>query len=290
MDGSLQRGVANAAKIGVAAAHLGIVADPIYDRLRFLLDDFGMLAWFRIDQSALAVVSGISPGPDRAATLRDLSVGIARLDALSPLATHGELTIEIGVDPAGVYATVASHGDATLAEDAAVAQALGVTATAWQTVADRLTALGGSEHRVRRLSTTIRASGAVTIGITGALRASEPNAGNPWAAFVALAPTLGASGAQLRLLERVHPILEGSGPVNARITVRDGAVEDPLVLEYASQNLDTGMRIVDGLGAAGAVKRFGHFVGAFGGEHVQAIELTVGAIDPMPARLGVVIP
>ena len=272
--------------------------------------EIGILAWYPTDRLGLAAAAPLERAPALEATLRELArnlgsaagpadaadVAERAMTGLVALAVPSDrFTLEVGVDPDGPFATAAIVGEGTLAADLETCVGLGMARAIASEIEARFSRIARAERDERRISVTVHAgrAPACEVAIARALRPGDRSmpADEPLSRVLAIAGELGASAAQQRLVPRVHAILAGEHLVFARLgATLAGAAGTPallerVVLEYADATTETGLKVATGLGGDDAAVRFGKFTGALDADRVLAIELHLGRVDPMPARI-----
>ena len=293
--------VAIATRIGVAAAMIGIDARVLVEHLSEVAQGAirAALAYTDANQTALGVGIGLPPNdPWLARRMASLTAGISPSRALSraAMALPGDVMIEravgpVGKDGDGRRASIAIATTGTLDDDLAAASAIGVSELACAALAQRMRALEGAQARKGRLLRATVFPGDPE-GDNATIEIGAQLAGDPpeiIARLRALAPEAGISDVQLRLIERVHPILAANAPFAARVSVTRGVLDPGLVLSYGTQTDDTVRRVVGGLAEdpPQATIRFGELMGALGADRVVVTELALGRGDPLPLWLGV---
>ncbi|HTR53893.1 MAG TPA: hypothetical protein VMJ10_24530 [Kofleriaceae bacterium] len=287
-----------AARLGVAAALIGTTAKVMVEHLgEVWAGGFRQVLAFT-DANARTFGVGIAIDPDDylARRMAALSAGVSGSKALSraAMARKGDLWIERalglgGVDalgPDGPSASLAIAGPATLADDGEAAQVIGLSAGVAAEVVARL----GAFDREPATTSDRELRATIFSGPAGQDHRIELSAWLPDDALARLhaaATKLAITGAQLRLLDRIHPILAASHPVSIRIAARADAVVPGATLVYGPQTLDHALRVVTGLATDhDAATRWGAFVGATDASRVRVLELALGPHDPIAARLG----
>ncbi len=228
--------------------------------------------------------------------MASLASGISGSKALARaiVARRGELRIERGVGSGGptaaaldgVYAALAITGPSTLDDDLIAATAIGLSELAARALAERVRLLTGDPGpRDRMLRVTVFSNPAGHDATIELGTRVEPDG------IVAGLAGIAVSSAQLRLLERVHPILAAGRPVWLRVGVTSDTLEPHVTLVYGSTPLDNARRVVSGLATTDTAEaRFAAFTAAAGGADAAAwIELAVGPVDPVRLRIGVAV-
>jgi hypothetical protein len=299
--GSLTDQAAVGARIGVAAALVGISAETMVRHIGDVASGplVDPVAFTDADVHSFGIGTALS-GDDLwlARRMASLAAGISPSKALAraAVARRGDLWIERAIGSGGsagsgldgVLATLAIAGTATLEDDLAVASAIGIPAAAQAALADRMRLLepeDGARDRLVRVTVYSGPEGRDTMLELGAQL--PPDALDR--IRNAFSGPGGCSGAQLRLLDQVHPILAAGRPVWIRCAVTHELVPGA-TLAYSGNTLDNALRVVNGLSTSdGASTRFGAFVGALGADRVRFIELSIGPTDPVRARMGVAV-
>jgi hypothetical protein len=290
---------ATAARIGVGAGLLGVDVDWIIEQI---IESSGGLEGATVftdaDVRTLTVGATVPDDKWTPRHMARLAAGITTSKALArmSIARVGRRWLETGSGlfgakgegMAGMYATLAVHGPASLDEDIATTTAVGLDQTIANELAARLSTLTkGGERRPRVIRTTAFTGDEPTNHVIE-IGAEVPH--DVIDLITSLASELQITSAQLKLIKGVHQILAGGRSVWVRIGASQHALEPGVTLTYASVTLDNAMRVINGLSSTdGAMQRWGFLVGALGATDVSALEVHLGPRDPMPARFGLVV-
>jgi hypothetical protein len=290
--GALTDQVAIGTRITVAAKAAGHSADAMLQQLAEVAGGLvDPVAWSDADVRTFGVATALADDKWLARRMASLATGISGSKALARaiVARSGTLRIERmigaggttaqGVD--GVSASLEITSAATLQDDVDAAIAIGVPEAIAPALARRLAAVQPDVARRPRL---VR----VTVYSNPAGRDSTIELATELADLANLRdPELAVTAAQLRLLERVHPILAAGQPVWVRCGVSAGALDLGATLVYANTPLDNAPRVVNGLATSeGAELRFSTLVAAVAADRTSTIELAIGPIDPIRLRVG----
>lgn len=292
--------VAIAARIGVAAALLGIPADAMIAQL---IDVAGGLTNAMVFSDADLVSLGLGvelpSDPYLARRAANLAAGVSGSKWLSALAMAraGDRWVQRGIGPdgpgglgpRGVTARFAVVGPATLTDDLAVAAAVGVSPAARESLSGRLRGLTEDADGLRER--LVRAT--VFSGPTGkdaTIELATQATGALLERIRAVAPAFGIGDAQVRLLEQIHPVLSGGRSVWVGVAATADAILPGVTVSYGPQSADHALRVVSGLASRrDAVARFGSVMGAIGADQVRTLEVSLGPIDPVPMQFGAVV-
>lgn len=280
------------ARVAVAAQQLGIDAQSLLEQLFQVASSFtGVVVLTDADVRTFGVAIDLADDAHLAARMAALAAGVSGSKALAraAMARPGLRQVEraigaggpTGEGMAGVVAALSVVGPATLDEDLAAATAIGMDPDAATALGDRLVALtGGGELRTRLVRTTIYP------GPPGHDAMVELATEAPPDLLARLAhPLLDIGAAQRKLLGNIHPILASTAPVWVRCGTGPG-----VTLVYRDLSLDTCQHVVHGLATRDdAMGRWGSLVGALGATHAPWLELALGPVDPIPARLGLAV-
>jgi hypothetical protein len=244
------------------------------------------------DVRTAGIASALDPDdlwlPRRMATLAS-GISGAKALARAVVARRGELRIERAVGAGGptapgldgVSASLAITGPASLDDELAVASAIGLSDGAVAALGDRLRALAGDPARRDRIVRVTVFSGPAGHDMTIEL-------GAPVDDVLAVLAVADATPAQIRLLERVHPILAAGRPAWLRCGVTADALDPGATLVYGPTSLDTARHVVSGLATTEfAEGRFAALVSAAGADAASWLELAIGPVDPIRLRIGV---
>lgn len=280
------------ARVAVAARQLGIDAQSMLEQLFQVASGFlGVVVITDADVRTFGVAIDLADDEYLATRMAALAAGISGSKALSraAMARPGLLQVERGIGAngptgegmSGVFAVLSVAGAASLDDDLAAATAIGMDPDAATAIGNRLLLLTGDGNaRPRLVRTTIYP------GSPGRDSMIELACEAPPDLLSRLARTgLDIGGAQLKLLGNIHPILAANAPVWVRCGTSPG-----VTLVYRDVSLDTCQHVVHGLATyADAMARWGTLVGALGARGASWLELSLGPVDPVPARLGLAV-
>lgn len=279
------------ARVAVAAQQLGIDVQSMLEQLFQAASGFdGVVVLTDADVRTFSVAIDLGDDQLLASRMAALAAGISGSKALSraAMARPGLRQVERGIgangptgeEMSGVFAALSVVGPATLDEDLAAATAIGMDPDAATALGNRLLQLTGDGGAHPRLVRTTIYSGSPGRDSMIELACEAPP--DLLARLSRPGPGLDIGAAQLRLLANIHPILAA----NAAVWVRCGTGPG-VTLVYRDVSLDACQHVVHGLATRGeAMARWGTLVGALGARRAPWLELSLGPIDPVPARLG----
>lgn len=290
-----------ATRLATAGALLDLDAAAPIDKLVKVTDRMtGAMAFTDADVRTFAVGVDLPNDEWLARRMVTLAEGVSPSKFLSRAAVGraGAMWVERGTGRAGaggegmagMYATLAIAGKATLRDDLDFCAAVGLEAAALAEARARLTALGDDGGNVDRVVRVTIYSGQAPEDATVEL--GRPAPPDLIAKLKKAAASFGIGAPQLRLLDQIHPILEKTPPVWVRIATRADVPLPGVVLAYNSVPLETCQRVVNGLAndQDAGMRRFGTLVGALGVETgARSLELALGPVDPVPVRFGLVV-
>ncbi|HEY4178664.1 MAG TPA: hypothetical protein VGM90_17580 [Kofleriaceae bacterium] len=272
-----------ASRVGIAGGALGIVAEDLVPHIADVAQEQlqNVLVWTDADTTLLGVSTALPKNdPVLARRMTVLSAGIVPTSSIlsqTALCRPGSVWIERWSND---VATVNVGGDATADEDVAALASVVIGETAPRALADRLALLVPGDRRNRVIRTSLRKNKVEVyeLGVE-----APPDVLD---AITANAAALGVPDVQLRLLGSIHDIMARGKPVLLRARMHGGVIQPGITIVYSSQTLDHAFRAVNGLATrADSIARLGTLTGSLATEDVAAIELQLGAGDPLPMRL-----
>jgi hypothetical protein len=272
-----------ATRVGVAGGALGIVADDLVPHIADVTQEQlqNVLVWTDADTTLLGVSTALPKNdpvlPRRMTVLSAGIVADSPILSQTALCRPGLIWIERWSND---VATVNVGGDSTADADVAALASVVIGESAPRQLADRLALLVPGDRRNRVIRSSLR-KGKVEV-YEMAVEAPADVLG----AITANAAALGIPDVQVRLLGNIHDIMARGKPVLVRARMHGGVIQSGITIVYASQTLDHTFRAVNGLATrADSIARLGTLTGSLGTEDVAAIELQLGAGDPLPLRI-----